>query len=100
VTQRRAYGLPYENYRHPDLLRSLRRTAANRIDVVTRLSIRTTVLCRLFLLDEALPSTTSLWCSPVRWATAHSGLWALKQCGSSAVVQARTRISKLETEDA
>src|SRR5450631_1580745 len=36
-----------------------RRTAANRIDVVARLSVRTTAACRLFPLGEALPSTTS-----------------------------------------
>ena len=38
---------------------ALRRTAANRIDVATRLSVRTTAACRLFPLGEALPSTTS-----------------------------------------
>src|SRR5215468_6867122 len=38
---------------------ALRRTAANRIDVVARLSVRTTAACRLFPLGEALPSTTS-----------------------------------------
>ena len=38
---------------------ALRRTAANRVDVVTRLSVRTTAACRLFPLGEALPSTTS-----------------------------------------
>jgi hypothetical protein len=37
----------------------LRRTAANRIDVVTRISVRTTAACRLFPSGEALPSTTS-----------------------------------------
>src|SRR5713226_4322675 len=36
-----------------------RRTAANRIDVASRLSVRTTAACRLFPLGEALPSTTS-----------------------------------------
>src|SRR5215813_9508989 len=35
------------------------RTAANRIDVVARLSVRTTAACRLFPSGEALPSTTS-----------------------------------------
>src|SRR5580700_6793485 len=38
---------------------ALRRTAANRIDVVSRLSVRTTAACRLFPSGEALPSTTS-----------------------------------------
>src|SRR4249919_1921078 len=38
---------------------ALRRTAANRIDVTARLSVRTTAACRLFPLGEALPSTTS-----------------------------------------
>src|SRR6202158_6077866 len=38
---------------------AVRRTAANRIDVVTRLSVRTTAACRLFPSGEALPSTTS-----------------------------------------
>ena len=38
---------------------ALRRTAANRIDVVSRLSVRATAACRLFPLGEALPSTTS-----------------------------------------
>jgi hypothetical protein len=38
---------------------ALRRTAANRIDVVTRLSVRTTAACRLFPSGEALPSMTS-----------------------------------------
>ena len=37
----------------------VRRTAANRIDVATRLCVRTTAACRLFPLGEALPSTTS-----------------------------------------
>ena len=36
-----------------------RRTAANRIEVVTRLSVRTTAACRLFPSGEALPSTSS-----------------------------------------
>src|SRR5258708_14564419 len=36
-----------------------RRTAVNRIDVVARLSVRTTAACRLFPSGEALPSTTS-----------------------------------------
>jgi hypothetical protein len=39
--------------------RALRRTAANRIDVATRLSVRTTAACRLFPSGEALPSTIS-----------------------------------------
>src|SRR5258708_37783586 len=39
--------------------RAIRRPAANRNDVVTRLSVRTTAACRLFPLGEALPSTTS-----------------------------------------
>src|SRR6516165_8405667 len=39
--------------------RAIRRTAANRIDVEARLSVRTTAACRLFPLGEALPSTTS-----------------------------------------
>ena len=38
---------------------AVRRTAANRIDVATRLCVRTTAACRLFPLGEALPSTTS-----------------------------------------
>jgi hypothetical protein len=38
---------------------AVRRTAANRIDVATRLNVRTTAGCRLFPLGEALPSTTS-----------------------------------------
>ena len=38
---------------------AVRRTAANRVDVVTRLSVRTTAACRLFPSGEALPSTTS-----------------------------------------
>src|SRR5260221_6099998 len=38
---------------------AFRRTAVNRIDVVTRLSVRTTAACRLFPSGEALPSTTS-----------------------------------------
>ena len=38
---------------------AVRRTAANRIDVVSRLSVRTTAACRLFPSGEALPSTTS-----------------------------------------
>src|SRR5712691_8898044 len=40
-------------------LHPLRRTAANRIDVASRLSVRTTAACRLFPSGEALPSTTS-----------------------------------------
>src|SRR6266446_6030847 len=40
-------------------LHALRRTAANRIDVASRLSVRTTAACRLFPSGEALPSTTS-----------------------------------------
>src|SRR6266436_1976038 len=40
-------------------LHALRRTAANRIDVAARLSVRTTAACRLFPSGEALPSTTS-----------------------------------------
>ena len=40
-------------------LHALQRTAANRIDVATRLSVRTTAACRLFPSGEALPSTTS-----------------------------------------
>src|ERR1700726_4388153 len=40
-------------------LHALRRTAANRIDVASRLSVRTTAACRLFPLGETLPSTTS-----------------------------------------
>ena len=39
--------------------RAIRRTAANRIDVEARLSVRTTAACRPFPLGEALPSTTS-----------------------------------------
>jgi hypothetical protein len=39
--------------------RALRRTAANRIDVATRLSVRTTAACRPFPSGEALPSTIS-----------------------------------------
>src|SRR5262250_1974928 len=39
--------------------RALRRTAANRIDVAPRLSVRTTAACRLFPSGEALPSTIS-----------------------------------------
>ena len=35
---------------------ALRRTAANRIDVAARLSVRTTAACRLFPSGEALPS--------------------------------------------
>jgi len=38
---------------------AVRRSAANRIDVAIRLSVRTTAVCRLFPLGEALPSTTS-----------------------------------------
>ena len=38
---------------------AVRRTAANRIDVAIRLCVRTTAVCRLFPLGEALPSTTS-----------------------------------------
>src|SRR5271169_138286 len=38
---------------------AVRRTAANRIDVAARLSVRTTAACRLFPSGEALPSTTS-----------------------------------------
>src|SRR5215467_14691804 len=45
--------------RHAVKPRALRRTAANRIDVATRLSVRTTAACRLFPLGEALPSTAS-----------------------------------------
>ena|SRR5258708_6044366 len=40
-------------------LHALRRTAANRIDVASRLSVRTTAACRLLPSGEALPSTTS-----------------------------------------
>src|SRR5467141_3099631 len=40
-------------------LHAVRRTAANRIDVVSRLSVRTTAACRLFPSGEDLPSTTS-----------------------------------------
>src|SRR6266446_10008604 len=40
-------------------LHALRRTAANRIDVASRLSVRTTAAYRLFPSGEALPSTTS-----------------------------------------
>ena len=39
--------------------RAIRRTAANRNDVASRLSVRTMAVCRLFPLGEALPSTTS-----------------------------------------
>jgi hypothetical protein len=42
----------------------VRRTAANRIDVATRLRVRTTAACRLFPLGEALPSTTSAGSCP------------------------------------
>src|SRR5215467_15957452 len=45
--------------RHAVKPRALRRTAANRIDVATRLSVRTTAACRLFPSGEALPSTIS-----------------------------------------
>jgi hypothetical protein len=38
---------------------AIRRTATNRIDVATRLSVRTTAACRLFPLGETLPSATS-----------------------------------------
>jgi hypothetical protein len=38
---------------------TFRRTAANRIDVASRLSVRTTAACRLFPSGEALPSETS-----------------------------------------
>ncbi len=38
---------------------ALRRTAANRIDVASRFSVRTTAACRLFPSGEALPSTSS-----------------------------------------
>ncbi len=38
---------------------AVRRTAANRTDVVSRPSVRTTAACRLFPSGEALPSTTS-----------------------------------------
>jgi hypothetical protein len=38
-------------------LPALRYTAANRIDVVFRLSVRTAAACRLVPLGEALPST-------------------------------------------
>ena len=38
---------------------AVRRTAANRIDVATRLCVRTTAVCQLFPLGGALPSTTS-----------------------------------------
>ena len=38
---------------------AVRRTAANRIDVATRLCVRTTAVCQLFPLGEALPSPTS-----------------------------------------
>src|ERR1700730_3849597 len=38
---------------------ALRRTAANRIDVAFRLSVRTTAAYRLFPSGKALPSTTS-----------------------------------------
>src|SRR5229473_1652020 len=38
-------------------LHALRRTAANRIDVASRLSVRTTAACRLFPSGEALPSS-------------------------------------------
>src|SRR6266853_3007958 len=49
-----------ERRRHMVLnLHALRRTAANRIDVASRLSVRTTAACRLFPSGEALPSTTS-----------------------------------------
>src|SRR5258705_12431500 len=40
-------------------LHASRRTAANRIDVAARLSVRTTAACRLFPSGEALPSTPS-----------------------------------------
>jgi hypothetical protein len=40
-------------------LHARRRRAANRIDVASRLSVRTTAACRLFPSGEALPSTTS-----------------------------------------
>src|SRR5712675_2756908 len=40
-------------------LHALRRTAVNRIDVASRLNVRTTAACRLFPSGEALPSTTS-----------------------------------------
>ena len=56
-----APGFPrVERRRHMVLtLHALRRTAANRIDVAARLSVRTTAACRLFPSGEALPSTTS-----------------------------------------
>ena len=38
---------------------AVRRTAANRIDVATRLCVRTTAVCQPFPLGEALPSPTS-----------------------------------------
>ena len=38
---------------------AVRRAAAKRIDVATRLCVRTTAVCRLVPLGEALPSTTS-----------------------------------------
>jgi hypothetical protein len=38
---------------------AIRRTAANRIDVATRLCVRTTAARRVFPSGEALPSTTS-----------------------------------------
>src|SRR6267142_3816129 len=48
-----------------------RRTAANRIDVASRLSVRTTAACRLFPSGEALPSTTSAGsCLPLFGASA------------------------------
>ena len=40
--------------RHAVIPRALRRTAANRIDVATRLSVRTTAACRLFPSGEVL----------------------------------------------
>jgi hypothetical protein len=57
----RAYLFPRVKRRRTRGLQphALRRTAANRVDVVTRLSVRTTAACRLFPSGEALPSTTS-----------------------------------------
>src|SRR5260370_40745437 len=40
-------------------VKAVRGEAANRMDVASRLSVRTTAACRLFPSGEALPSTTS-----------------------------------------
>ena len=73
--------------RHAVKPRALQRTAANRIDVATRLSVRTTAACRLFPSGEALPSTISAGsCLPLfdRFLGTTTSAGACRRCKPSA----------------